>query len=249
MAPGSLSVSNNPIPAFAPPYTTETNDFADVSLLIVTYRTSLEDVRSLVPEFLELEEEPLVTAMIVTYEMSTVGAYNEYVHQVEVVYDGKKYDYFLSLILNNEAAIFSGREQFGFPKTFGKVTLERNTGTGLLLGQVEKPEGLAVANFGFAPLKKLSEMPKPDTPKQGLNLRIIPSPIAGAPASLKELIPSNFEVTGGSVWLGRGSISFPNTMEHHPLYRVRVLRYENSVYIHKASGILHAPTAIFTVKD
>lgn len=245
MVPGLLSIDNQPIPAFAPPYTTDQNTFTGVSVLTIAYRTSLEDVRSLVPDCLELADEPRVTASIITYEMSTVGAYNELVHKVEVTYKGEIYDYSLSLLLDNESAIFSGREQFGFPKSFGKVKLEQSTGSNTFIGNVEKPEGHSLINFAFTPTKKLPENPTSSTRRVSLNLRLIPSPIAGAPPSIRELVPADFELIGGTKWLGNGSISFPNSLEHHPLHRVPVKRYEGSVYLHKASAVLHPPQSVF----
>jgi len=237
---GSLSISNNPIPLFASPYTTGLNTFTGISALAVAYRTSCENVRHLVPEMLELENEPLITAWIVTYDMSSVGSYNEYVHAVEVTYHGEKFNYCLSLILDNEAAIFSGREVFGFPKTFRKVVFERSTGTGIFLGQVEKPEGRPLVRFGFTPSTKLDSLMNVNK-RRTLNLRIIPSPVHGMPPSVKELVLCHLEMTGGETWLGTGSISFPETMEYHPLHKLQVSRYEDSFYIHNASVVLHPP--------
>lgn len=196
---GSLSVGDNAIPSFEPPYTNKINKFTDVNLLQVRYRTSYANVRHLVPEFLELEDEPLVTASVVEYGLSTLGQYNEYVHQVEVKHDGETFDYCLSLILDNESAIFIGREKFGLPKTFGKVTLERRTGSGTLVAAVEKPAGQTVVQFSFTLQTQLTETPPSGEGKRVLNLRVIPSPIEGAPPSLRELIPHRMVISGGSV--------------------------------------------------
>lgn len=247
MSCGSLSIEHDPIPICAPPYTTGINTFDDVDLLSITYRTKLDHIRHLVPECLELEDEPLVTATLVSYGMSTVGSYNEYVHQVEVTYQGTKYDYCISLLLDNESAIFSGREQFGYPKTFGKVAFEKNTGSALIVGQVEKPAGFSVVKFAFTPTQKILQASENDSVKATLNLRVIPSPIPGRPASVRELVPLHMEMTGGTCWVGKGSVSFPDTLEHHPIHHARVVRYESAVFIRGASMTLIPPTDTFPI--
>jgi acetoacetate decarboxylase len=63
--------------------------------------------------------------------MSSIGVYDEYIHQVEVRFKGEEYNYNLTLILNNESAIFAGREKFGLPKNFGNVSFKMEMGTSL----------------------------------------------------------------------------------------------------------------------
>ena len=246
MAPGTLSVGNQSTPLFAPSYPTDVNSFTGVNILEIQYRTAIDDVKHLIPDIFELEDEPLVIASLITYNMSTVGAYNECIHQVEVTYKGTKYDYFISLILDNEAAIFSGREQFGYPKTFGKVTMESRSGMAALIGKVEKPVGVPLIEFAFTPGQKLDQSPQ-SASKSSLNYRLIPSPVPNSPPSVKELVPVLLQVEGGEVWQGKGSVSYPSTLDHHPIHRLRVLRYETSTYIIGTSAHLPAPQKVITL--
>ncbi|PNP73838.1 hypothetical protein FNYG_12797 [Fusarium nygamai] len=62
----------------------------------------------MIPEELELEEEPIVVLTLFNYGMSPIGPYNEFVCQVEVKFEGKKMPYFIELVLNNEGAIYAG---------------------------------------------------------------------------------------------------------------------------------------------
>lgn len=243
---GKLSVGNSAIPAFAAPYAPGITEFSDVDIIFIIYRTSYASVRHFVPDMLELEEEPLVTTGFLDYGMSGVGAYKEYCHLVEVTYRGEKFDFTLSLVLNNESAIFSGREQFGYPKKFGNVTFDTDTGTSILKGSVERPIGQRIVQFNFAPTHRFpGSFPKSD--KRTLNLRVIPSPLQGAAPSLKELIPVVMEINSKEAWLGQGSISFPEPSDFDPMHRIDILRHEHAIFVRKAECVLRHPTELFTL--
>ncbi len=243
---GTLKINGNSIPQFAPPYTVATNEFSGMSILTIPYRTTYESVRHFVPEELGLEDEPLVTALLVDYGMSTVGAYKEYVHVVEVKYNCETFDYCLSLVLNNESAIFSGREQFGYPKKFGKVSWVVDSGSSIMSGHIERPVGQKLLQFNYSPVQMLHEIPKGGR-KKTLNLRVIPSPIPNQPPSVKELVPIDMDITASEAWLCSGSISFPEPSEHDPMHRIEILRYESAVLIRNATSVLRPPTEVFAL--
>jgi acetoacetate decarboxylase len=236
---GSLSVGDDPLPVFAPSYSTGLIHYSSMSAIFITYRTRLSNVGPFVPEALELDDEPLITAAVVVYPMSTLGAYNEYFHLVEVRYKGETFNYPISMILDNEAAIFLGREMYGYPKTFGAVHLERWTGSATFLATVEKPKGQRLVQVEFTPQSPLKAADQPQAGKRVLGLRVIPSPVEGAKPSVKELVPSRMVMTGGETWVGTGSISFPTSMASHPMHKLEVLRYESSIFVKDASAIIY----------
>jgi acetoacetate decarboxylase len=233
---GTLSVPDAPIPVFAPSYSTGLIHYSGMNAIFITYRTTASNVRPFAPSVLELEDEPLVTAAVVIYPMSTLGAYNEYFHLVEVTYQNETFNFPISMILDNEAAIFLGREMYGYPKVFGAVELEHRTGSATFLGTVEKPRGQRLVQVEFTPERPLEGVERES--KRVLGLRVIPSPVAGAKASVKELVPSQMVMKGGETWVGRGTISFPTHMESHPMHRLEVLRYEACVYVRGASATI-----------
>lgn len=240
---GSLPVDGTPIPQYAPPYITRGNEYSDVTMLVVSYRTKADNVCSLVPDVLELEDEPLVTAMLLSHGMSTFGTYQEYVHAVEVTYKGEKFDYNLSLILDNEAAIFCGREQLGYPKKFGSVSLSMQTGSRVVKGHAEYPASQKVVQFNYSPLRRLKDVDFPA--KRSLNLRVIPSAIPDQPPSVKELISFVVEFACNEAWEGIGDVSFPEPSEFHPLHRVGVLRYESAILVRHGTCVIHSATEVF----
>jgi acetoacetate decarboxylase len=55
----------------------------------------------------------VVSYSLCNWGFSSIGIYTEFLSLVEVKYKGVKYDYLLECILDNEAAIFVGREKWG----------------------------------------------------------------------------------------------------------------------------------------
>ncbi|GME32782.1 Acetoacetate decarboxylase [Neofusicoccum parvum] len=94
MSFGTLSIKDNAIPSFSPPYSNNPNKFSKITIISIAYRVTLASVQHLVPDVLELD----------------VGSYKEFLQFVEVIYKVEKFDYALFLALDNEAAIFAGRE-------------------------------------------------------------------------------------------------------------------------------------------
>ncbi|KAJ6124993.1 hypothetical protein N7471_012310 [Penicillium samsonianum] len=240
---GSLSVSNVAIPQYAPPYPVDGCDFTSETVLTVTYQTSLLCVRHLVPNMLELEDEPQVSVMIVQHNMTSFGPYNEYVHSVKVKYNGNTFDYFLSLILDNDSPVLCGREQFGFPKKLGNVTLASKTGSTVVRGYVERPIGQKIVEVGFEPKQKVKG--PVETTIQGLNLRVIPSAVSGQSPSIKELVPVDISMEASEVWQGSGSICFPEPSMFDPMHEVKVLRYVSATLLRNASLAIPLPTKVF----
>jgi len=237
---GTLSVKDEPLPIFAPSYSTDLIHYSDLSAIFITYRTSAANIRPFIPDFLELEEEPLITVGIVVYPMSTLGAYNEYYHLVEVKFKNESFQHPISMILDNEAAIFLGREMYGYPKVFGHVTMEHLTGSATFLSTVEKPKGQKLVQVEFTPEKPLEKTDAPPgETKRVLGLRIIPSPVVSARPNVKELVPSKMIMKGGETWIGKGSIVFPEHSQRHPMHKLEVLRYEKCVYVKGASATIY----------
>ncbi|KAJ5806853.1 hypothetical protein N7474_010445 [Penicillium riverlandense] len=239
---GSLSVSNAAIPQYAPPYPVDGSDYAS-DVLTVTYQTTVQCVRHLVPDMLELEDEPQVSVMVLHHKMSSFGPYNEYVHSVKVKYNGDTFDYFLSLILDNDSPILCGREQFGFPKKLGNVELALKTGSTVVHGYVERPAGQKVVEVGFQPEQKVKGTI--ESAIQGLNLRVIPSVVSGQSPCVKELVPVDISMEASEVWQGSGSVCFPEPSKFDPMHEVKVLRYGMATLLRNASLAIRLPTKVF----
>lgn len=248
MPRGTLSLTGTTaaIPIFSPPYTNTTHKFSDISIAAISYRVSHASVQHLVPDVLELEAEPLVTTLFVKYGMSTVGSYNEFVHHVEVTYEGEKYNYSLVLVLDNEAAIFAGREAFGFPKVFGRTDIRESTGGRAIVGHVERPVGERIVDFEFLPEELLKGTKPQQAPKRRtLNLRVVPSADPAKPPAVKEFVPVYMDMEFKDVWVGKGNVSFLKKSAINPWANMDILRYEGAFYAQGVSAVLQNPTEAF----
>lgn len=240
MPKGGFSLNSNgtALPLTAPSYPYKENfTFTDSSLVSVSYRVAAKQIAKVVPDIFELEDEPLVTTVFIKYGMSTVGPYTEVGTLVEVTYMGEKFDFSTQLILDNEAAVFAGREVFGYPKVFGNVQFSPESSS-MISAYAERPAGRRVVELDFKPEHKLSKMPPSN--KRQINVRLIPSSVVGAPHSVKELVPVDMAWEWSSdVWSGTGSIHFPRKSEFDKWADLDILRYEGAVMARNVSATLY----------
>lgn len=245
MLKGTLSLSNDAIPNYSPPYPTGPydNEFEDINTTVIQYRVAGSEIRHLIPDIMEIEEETLMTSTFVHYGKSSVGSYNEFVLQAEVRFNGQKYHYSIILILDNESAIFAGRELFGIPKVFGKVDIKTSTGSRLYQGTVERPVGTPIVHFNFIPERRVESVPKDDT--LHLGLRSIPSLANPQTAAIKELVPSSMEWHVKSAWIGKGSLVFTPGTLLHPWADLKILRYEGAIFSEIPRAFLRPGKEVF----
>jgi hypothetical protein len=79
-----------------------------------------------------------------------------------------------------------------------------------------------------------------------LSLRVIPSPVAGAKASVKDLVPSDFEIKPAEVWEGVGELTFPEKCPRtEAVNKIEILRYETSTLAYGCDVILHPAKEVF----
>jgi acetoacetate decarboxylase len=131
-------------PAYPPgPYR-----FVNREFFIVTYRTTSEALRAVVPEPLEVAE-PLVKYEFIRMPDSTgFGDYTESGQVIPVRFQGQTGSYVHAMYLDDEAPIAGGRELWGFPKKLASPSLsvEKDTLLGILkYGSVP----VAVATMGY----------------------------------------------------------------------------------------------------
>lgn len=242
------------VPAQNPLYPARQVDFSDTDVLSIKYYTSAEAIKHLIPDDFELEDEPLVTACLFHWGYSPFGAYTELVSTVEVTWEGTKYDFALELILDNEGALFMGREQLGVPKVIGRVVFDpSNTPRqpGYQLGHVERPIGHEIMRFGFKPEQKIhglkSLSPVPDQ-KAILALRILPHLHNDKPPVVREYVAIRTICTEGELWSGTGSIAFVQSASFTLLTQAPVLRYAESFLLRKSAHFISPDLESFSLE-
>lgn len=242
------------IPLFSSPYRVPADEFSEIEVLHVSYHTTYDAVKDLVPEQLELDDEPLITMSIYKYGFSSCGPYNEFVAAVDVAYKGRRYKYSLVLILDNEAAVLDGRERWGIPKVFGQVFWSPTQGNGAgsvptvgyLTGHVERPIGSRLINFSFRPLKKVQALGPYNGPKRvSLHLRSIPHPYPDHPPVIQEFQATELELKQAEIWTGEGSIGLPDVCAFEAFHKLKPVRYVSATLLRNAVFVLKPPEAIF----
>lgn len=244
--------ARGPIPLCSPPYPVGLDEFTDVTVLSVKYHTTYDAVKDMIPEELELEDEPIVTLTLFNYGMGPIGPYNEFVCGVEVKFQGNKMPFSIELVLNNEGAIYAGRERWGIPKLMGVVEFDpsatNSAPNGIITGHVERPAGCKLVQFGFKPLKKVQDWGVLDGMKrQSLHLRSIPAANSHDPPILREFIPTCMEITHAEVWTGEGSIGLFNVSEFDPVHRLKVVKYVGATLCRGARTVLHPTSKTFAI--
>lgn len=236
--PKCLPAPDEPLPVSAPPYSAGLVHYSPVSAILITNRTLATNVRPSVPSVVKLEAEPLITGAILTYFMSTLGAYNEYFHLVEATYQNETFNP-ISMILDNEAAIFLGREMYGYPKSLWDGLIGACNWLSNISRDGRETEGQRPVQADFTPEESLEgTVASPRESKRVLGLTVIPSPDAAAKVSFEELVLSRISMRGGESWIEKGSITFPTPMESHPMHKLEVLKYDACLYVREVSATI-----------
>ena len=131
-------------PAFPPgPYR-----FVDREYLIITYRTSQEKLRALVPEPLKPAGDLVKYEFIRMPNSTGFGDYTESGQVIPVTLDGRPGNYTHCMFLNDEGPIAGGRELWGFPKKLAEPRLKVEVDT--LVGTLDYgPVRIATGTMGF----------------------------------------------------------------------------------------------------
>jgi hypothetical protein len=98
--------------------------------------------------------------------------------------------------------------------------------------------------YGFKAKAKQSPPPRLDKPF--LSLRVFPSPAAGAKASIKDLVPSDFEIKPADVWVRVGELAFSEKCpQTEAVNKIEIVRYESSMLAYGCDVMLHPAKEVF----
>ncbi|MBP1823304.1 acetoacetate decarboxylase family protein [Mycobacterium sp. OAE908] len=234
------------VPVHTPAYPMpSTCHFSDVDMLSFTYRTDAQMAARVVPSMLTLEERPKCTLAFLSYGVSPAGPYREVFQSISCRLDGRRYRYIVHIYVTNEPAMVAGREWLGWPKQLATIRLDDNCDDvlGIITAELARPASVPLAFAQFRPQQRVAMTEGAEV--SALNLRIIPSAIAGQPAAIREFIPSTLTPEGGEVWLGEGSLRLTGASDFAPLHLLPVEEMGAAMLIRKTSMTLQAPTETF----
>jgi acetoacetate decarboxylase len=206
------------MPAYAPLFPKPPYLYKNASLMVFKYVTS-DAAKRMVPDVLELADQPTAGLVFASYPSSNLGPYDEVVLFLDVLYKGKPFQFAAFLYVTSDAAMASGREMGGYPKKIGRIeflpgpartaVLERPAGLRICSGTM-RPEQLVVSSSGGQP-------PAPVVFNY-LTLRLIPSPQVGQPPTVSELLETHWTMNNVELWMGTGSCMFTGASELDPLH-------------------------------
>ena len=191
----------------------------------VVYETDKEAALDLLPEGLILLEPATAVLIFAKYPFSTLGAYEETILCIPCLWNNEVKVYIPHIVVNKDIPQAAGREIWGYPKKIAKITITKEHD--MIMGKMERPENNPICIAGIRP-----EIPAQQSQSNMgiLSLRVIPSPEAGAPPSIAELVevPQNMEVLES--WSGPGWAEFSAKSELDPWHKLSVNKVLDANY-------------------
>jgi acetoacetate decarboxylase len=231
------------VPVDAPLYQPFPVYYEDSTFLTFPYVTSADAAAKLLPAQFELTPGPdgdagklaYAKVLFAKYGFSTYGAYNEVAQVIQARYRGKVPDgvsadvgFAVRLHVDSDMALAGGREIGGFPKKMGHINIQESP---LFLGTLESPKGLRICSGemnAFAKVAEQQQLP-PAMQKTVLpyaSLRVIPNPDLTAPyqPSLCQIIYTEWVLSEGTFWSGRGALSFTGASALSPYHTLPIIQ-------------------------
>ena len=217
------NLSSHTLPYDTPPYSYEGS-----RLLSITFKTSPEVLRTMVPEPLMPNPENMMSIIVCDYHITRPidFSYLEAVLAVPVSHDDFGGNYLPVLYLDKTIPIIGGREIWGFSKVDAKI----------MMSEKGRTVSASVVRNGTTLIKMTAQLgepvvPIPEIPNNPyLNLKLIPSVIEGAPPDVKQLTSTIAgDVKIQEVRIGTGKIVL-DSQPSDPLGSIPVVEIVDASY-------------------
>ncbi|MCA0327615.1 MAG: acetoacetate decarboxylase [Proteobacteria bacterium] len=194
------------MPLTSPTYPRPPYRFYNREFFIITYRTTAEAIRAVLPAPLEFDEKnPIVKYEFIRMPDSTgFGDYTESGQVIPCTFKGRKGSYTHAMYLNDDSPIAGGRELWGFPKKLAEpsISIEKHSLVGVLkMGSIP----VAVGSMGYkhqilgsAEIKKTLQTPS-------WLLKIIPH-VDASPRILELVEYTLDDITMKGAWSGPAAL-------------------------------------------
>lgn len=192
------------MPIHRPTYPAPPVFFEDVETQLVEFEVDPEIIQAHLPEPLVADPSGRVIAVSLKVGRSNCGPFYEAGLYLGCVYDGAVGVFNSHLYLDNSDAVTAGRELWGYPKEFAKISF--STQGGVLTCEVER-QGSTIMKISTACHDPADEASLPSM-KPHYNLKMIPRADGPGPG-IKQLLRSNNEAYGSSrQYIGSGTVCF-----------------------------------------
>src|SRR5258708_2242340 len=112
------------MPVHAEPLGFTNASFRAVNQVTFSYRTNTEAAAVLLPTEMEIDENPKISVMFLSYRFSSVGPFREYIHIIHARFRGEEVGFVPHIFISNERGMLAGREREGYPKLLGDIDFD-----------------------------------------------------------------------------------------------------------------------------
>ena len=180
-------------------------EYREVNQLLVAFQTDARVLRKLVPAPLTPNKDNMMFVSVADFMCSGFGRYLEAHVFTQATYKRRLVNFSLYLILDNDVAICAGREIWGFPKKFGRLTLD--TTEDVVHTTVERG-GINLIEAAVHLAEMGSEEDLAGTPEWVAH-RFIPNVSLSAPPDVDQLTTTTLtNIVIGDVYKGAGTLRF-----------------------------------------
>jgi len=247
---GKLTRSNmaQTMPVHADPLSFTNASFKGVNQVTFGYRTKTDAAAAVLPADLEIEENPEVSVMFLSYGFSSAGPFREYIHIIHARFRGEEVGFVPHIFISNERGMLAGREREGYPKLLGEIDfdMDRSNVYGLVTARLSRPAGITLAQGIFRPSEFVGEISADKLQVvKALGLRVIGSAVPGGPLAVCEFVPSELEFFSGEIWSGDGTLMFTGASEFSAVHRLPIVGDVKATAFYNSAFRLHRPTETY----
>ncbi|MGR8921157.1 MAG: acetoacetate decarboxylase family protein [Gammaproteobacteria bacterium] len=180
-------------------------EYREVRQLVVEFRTDPRVLRKLVPAPLTPNKDALMYVSSADFLCSGFGRYLEAHVFTTATYKRRSVNFSLYLVLDNDVAICAGREIWGFPKKYGRLTLDMTDD--VVNTTVERGGRLLID--AAVHLDRLSSAEEMGGTPDWVARRLIPNVSLSAPPDVDQLTLTTLEnVVVHDVYKGAATLDF-----------------------------------------
>jgi len=215
------------MPVDAPLYSKPPIYYKNVEAISFTYETDKDAALDILPDVLEIPGVAIATVLFLRYPFSTLGPYYEVILGLACAFKGEPKFYIPHIVVDSDIPMAAGREIWGYPKKFARITLEKDGD--LLIGTMERPKGNRICTGVLRPETLLEPVAQTER-VPGVSLRVIPAPDGSPTPSLAELVEGPTESKPIEAYTGTGSLQFHSESELDPWHKIKVVKLISAIY-------------------
>jgi acetoacetate decarboxylase len=216
-----------------------------VEQFIVNFEADYDSVARKIPEPLEFAGD-VPTGAVVCNKIGFVtdaAPFLEAQLAFNVTYNKKPYLYISNLFVSSAEALVAGREVYGYAKKLAHCDYYSDLDQQVMI--VDRPRGIRIFSASVR-IHRPATPPGPEASKDTLNLKLIPSPVAGEGPQVCQLVavPIKGDILVGpdglaEYWECSGSISWGSSSRLDPWHETKITKITGATFCRSNSILKH----------